>query len=97
VVADNRRIFDELRARRADVMITDDVEVELVTRRYRELCRALPGTLTRAEKALLLPRDPAFKARVDAVLRPLIAAGLPGALRRAYLRGVTVDSSPPAS
>jgi len=97
VYADNRRIFDELRARRADVMITDDVEVELVTRRYPELCRALPGTLTRAEKALLLPRDPAFEARVGAVLRPLIAAGLPGALRRAYLRGVTVDSNPPAS
>jgi cyclohexadienyl dehydratase len=97
VHADNRSIFDELRARRADVMITDDVEVELVTRRYPELCRALPGTLTRAEKALLLPQDEAFVERVDAVLRPLIAAGRPGALRRAYLRGVTVDSSPPAS
>jgi len=97
VYPDNRSIFEELRARRADVMITDDAEVELVTRRYPELCRALPGTLTRAGKALLLPRDPAFEARVDAVLRPLIAAGLPGALRRAYLRGVTIDSSLPAS
>jgi cyclohexadienyl dehydratase len=73
VFADNRAIFDEIRARRADVMITDDVEVELQTHRHPELCRAFAGTLTHADKAVLLPQgDTQLVAEVNAWLAAAI-------------------------
>jgi len=81
----NSTIFDELIAGRADVMITDDVEVELQTRRHPELCRALGGTLTRADKVLLMPRDPLFEARVNDWLRGELARGAPAGLLRQAL------------
>lgn len=63
---DNETVFEELRAGRADVMFTDAIEVAVVTRRHRELCALLPGTLLQpVAKAYLLPRDPAWRAYVD--------------------------------
>lgn len=82
VYTDNRAIFDELRAGRADVMITDDTEAELQVHRHSDLCRALPGTLTHAEKAILMPKDPALVAAVDGWLKEAIAAGEPARLLR---------------
>ena len=58
VFPDNRAIFDELIARHADVMITDDAEADLQSKNHPQLCRAFPGTLTRADKAIFMPRDP---------------------------------------
>lgn len=58
-------------------MITDDVEVELQTRRHPQLCRAMPGTLTVATKAVLLPGDAVLRAAVDAWLRQQLARGEP--------------------
>jgi cyclohexadienyl dehydratase len=58
VFPDNRAIFSELIARNADVMITDDAEVDLQSKNHPELCRAFPGTLTHADKAVFMPRDP---------------------------------------
>ena len=85
VFADNRTVFDEIRAGRADVMITDDVEVELQTRAHPDLCRALRGTLTHADKAVLLPRDDALVAAVNAWLGESIKAGEPARLLQRHL------------
>ena len=85
VFPDNRAIFDEIRGRRADVMITDDVEVELQTRAHPELCRALRGTLTHADKAVLMPRDDALVSAVNAWLTESVKAGEPARLLQAHL------------
>jgi len=80
VYGDNRTIFDELRAGRADVMITDDTEADLQTHRHPELCRALAGTLTHADKAILMRKDAALVGEVNGWLKEAIAAGEPARL-----------------
>ncbi|MEP7244237.1 MAG: transporter substrate-binding domain-containing protein [Gammaproteobacteria bacterium] len=85
VFPDNRGIFDEIRAGRADVMFTDDVEVELQTRQHPDLCRALPGTLTHSDKAVLMPRDRALVGVVNGWLTEVITAGEPARLIEEHL------------
>jgi len=75
---DNRGVFAEIAAGRADVMVTDDVEAELQARRRPgQLCRTYSGTLTRGEKRILMTRDAALQAIVDEWLASAIAAGEP--------------------
>ena len=83
---DNRTVFDELVAERADVMFTDDTEVALATHRHPELCRLLPQMYAPADKAFLLPRDPAWASAVNGWLAPEIAAGTPARLLEEQLR-----------
>jgi cyclohexadienyl dehydratase len=85
VYPDNRAIFDEITAGHADVMITDDVEAELQTHHHAGLCRTLPGTLTHADKAILMPRDPDLVKAVNDWLAPAIAAGEPARVLKSYL------------
>lgn len=63
---DNRTIFQELVEHRADVMITDLIEVQLQAGKNPSLCPALgEKTFTKTAKAFLLPQDDTWKAYVD--------------------------------
>ena len=80
VHADNRTIFGEILAGRADVMVTDDVEVELQTHRHPGLCRATAATFTTGDKAILMPREAAsvadgLAAAVDGWLAAQLSSG----------------------
>jgi cyclohexadienyl dehydratase len=72
---DNRTIFEEILAGRADVMFTDRIEVELQTRRHRALCAMLKADLTYQEKAYLLPQDPVWLTFVDTWITLRLAEG----------------------
>ncbi|MEX2488484.1 MAG: transporter substrate-binding domain-containing protein, partial [Pseudomonadales bacterium] len=66
VFEDNRTVFDEIAEGRADVMITDAIEVKLKAKEYPALCATLPDkTFTYQEKAYLMPRDIALKEYVN--------------------------------
>jgi cyclohexadienyl dehydratase len=73
--ADNRTIFAEIVAGRADAMVTDAIEVRLQALRHRELCAAMPEPITRAPKAVLIQGGGNLKAEIDAWLAPRIATG----------------------
>jgi cyclohexadienyl dehydratase len=77
---DNRTVFDEIVAQRADVMFTDDTEVALATHRHPKLCRLLAELYAPADKAILLPQDPSWAATVNEWLAPEIARGTPARL-----------------
>ena len=72
---DNRSIFQEIIAGRADVMMTDGIEVRLQTGRYPELAGTMAEPLTRAGKAILLSPGSELTARVDAWLAQPVNRG----------------------
>ena len=73
---DNTRIFEEIIARRADVMITDAVEARLQQKLHKELCAIHPDQpFDFGELAYLLPRDFVWKAYVDQFVHLAQASG----------------------
>ena len=75
VHADNRTVFDEVVAGRADVMFTDGIEVALQVQRYpTQLCGTMRAPLTQAQKAIMLPRE-GWKNAVDNWLAPQLKSG----------------------
>ena len=63
---DNRTIFEAIVAGKADLMITDSIEVKLQSRRNQHLCPAMPGQLlTTQKKGYLMPQDNALKGPVS--------------------------------
>ena len=76
VFADNARIFDELVAGHADVMLTDAVEARLQQKLHPELCAIHPDVpFDFSELAYLLPRDVVLKAYVDQWLHMATQSG----------------------
>jgi len=86
VYDDNTRIFNEIIAGDADVMITDLIEVRLQSSRHPELCGSMKNrTLSHLEKAFLLPQDLLWKRYIDAWL---FQQKQNGALSKAFDRHV---------
>ncbi len=77
VHADNRTVFEEIAAGRADVMVTDGAEVDYQVRRHPDvLCPAtVADSFDHFDKAYWMTRDTALKAAVDAWLTQALAAG----------------------
>ncbi len=86
VIPDNRAIFNEIVLNRADVMITDDAEVELQTHRHPQLCRPYAGTFTHSDKAVLLPKNSGLLSPVNQWLTDETASGEPAKLLSSYSR-----------
>ena len=93
VFDDNTKIFQEIAANRADVMVTDLIEVLYQAGRNPSLCRAMPGrTLTVAEKGFLMPQDEAWRHYVDTWLVQKTIDGTRDGIFRKYLGGALVGS-----
>jgi cyclohexadienyl dehydratase len=75
--SDNRTIFDEIAAGRADVMVTDGVEVDYQARRHPGLLcpAAVPDAFDHFNKAYWMTNDPALKAAIDAVVTKSLDTG----------------------
>ena len=84
--ADNRTIFEEIEARRADVMFTDETEVELATRHHADLCRLLPEAYDATDKAFMMPTGSGWSETVDAWLQVQLRQGTPARLLQEYLQ-----------
>ena len=72
----NRTIFDEIITGRADLMITDAIEVQLQVARHPELCATMPGkTLNLQEKAYMMPIETSLLTAVNRWLKGKINDG----------------------
>ena len=63
---DNATVFEEIAAGRADVMVTDGIEVDHTAHIMPVLCPAsVPAAFTKLEKAYMMPQDIDLKTLVD--------------------------------
>jgi chorismate mutase-like protein len=66
---DNRTVFDEIIARRADVMVTDSVEAHLQAAAGKGLCKANTSSKwSPAQKAIMLAPDAALEHQINRAL-----------------------------
>jgi cyclohexadienyl dehydratase len=74
---DNVTVPDQVAAGKADVFVTDGIEVDLIARRHPGvLCAAaVPGPFTHLTKAWYFPKDPGLKQAIDAYLGEAKADG----------------------
>jgi cyclohexadienyl dehydratase len=84
---DNTTIFDQIVTGVADLMITDSSETQYQQKLRPALCAVHPDhPFDFAEKAYLLPRDPALKAFVDQWLHISMETGAYEAVRDRWLK-----------
>ncbi|MDB5363555.1 MAG: Cyclohexadienyl dehydratase [Rhodospirillales bacterium] len=69
---ENITVADQIVANRADVWVTDGIEVDLVAKRHAGvLCAAaVPAPFTHLTKAWYFPKDPGLKQAIDGYLAP---------------------------
>jgi cyclohexadienyl dehydratase len=73
---DNATVFDEILAGRADVMVTDGIEVDHQAFIHKELCpTAVPAAFTHLEKAYWMQPDKDLQAIVNEWLDEEIGSG----------------------
>lgn len=76
VYNDNNTIFKQISERKADVMITDSIEVQLQSKLIPTLCATMPAkTFDKSEKAYLMPRDLIWREYVNAWLKKRMLDG----------------------
>jgi cyclohexadienyl dehydratase len=76
VHTDNSSVFDEIVAGRADVMVTDGIEVDHQSAIHHELCpAAVPAAFTRLEKAYWVQADPELLGVVNEFVDAQLANG----------------------
>lgn len=76
VYPDNVTIFGQIVSGAADLMMTDAIETRLQQRLHPQLCAVHPeAPFDMADKAILLPRDPALKTVVDRWLQQRLDNG----------------------
>jgi len=72
VFENNQIIFKEIIAGRADVMITDAIEVAVQSKKNKALCATMPGkTFDHSDKGFLMSQDMVWKNYVDTWLHQL--------------------------
>ena len=73
IYPDNNTIFEQIAEGRADVMITDSSEIDLITRINNQLCATTPGkTFDRFGKGYFMLNDSEWNLYVDTWLNELI-------------------------
>ena len=83
----NRTIFDALLEGEADVMITDAIEVAVMTARYPAFCATLPGQrLSHQEKGILMPKSDALRDWINDQLDARLTDGTLTALMRSAIK-----------
>ena len=84
---DNNSVFNLLESGIADVMITDAIEVKMQAHLRPKLCATSAPLLTQSQKGFYMPKDQAFKARVDRWLRSFRKVGKLSTIFKTYLAG----------